>query len=152
MSGINKSHGVEVGDNVIRNVADICCKEPEKLLSGTMGDDTLFIIYTKMSEKKAKTTSESLIQKISNHGWELIANGLFITCSIGFVEFSDLELADDALMRAIEGLINARKKGGNQADTVLLKQELTKFNLIIKREFAEENEIERSNRWLSMVS
>lgn len=54
-------------------------------------------------------------------------------------------------MRAIEGLVQARKERGSRSGAVHLKRDLTNFNLMISRELEEEMEIERRNRWLSMV-
>ena len=152
MSGINRAHGVNVGDNVIRNIVSICCEEPSRLISGRMGDDTIFCILSNVPEQKATKISESLVIKIASHKWDSLSDGLFVTCSIGFAEFSDIERADDAILRAVQSLQGARRKGGNRAETLPLQREHTNFKKIYKQEMQEEFEIEKRNGWLHIIS
>jgi diguanylate cyclase (GGDEF)-like protein len=152
MSGINKSHGVAVGDNVIRNIVEIICREPSRLLSGRMGDDTIFCILVNTSELEAKYLSERITREIAAHNWNSLSDGLFVTCSTSFVQFVSIERVEDSIVRAALGVKNARMRGGNRAEAPPPGTNPTDFTKILKNELMEEFEAEKRARWLSISS
>ncbi len=128
MSGINKFHGISIGDGVLRNLSNMVENEEARLVSGRMGDDTLFCILNGTPINKVIVQSENLIKEIGQYNWEALSEGLFVKCSIGVCEFSDIESVNDTLVRGLKALIKARKNGGNRVESIPMTREHTDFS------------------------
>jgi len=112
---INKRYGSEVGDEVIRIVASIIKQREAITHCGRCGDDTFYAVLMKAEVEKTLKACEKLRRSIQHFPWERIAPNLRVTCSFGYAILDPHEPPSDWILRAIHGMLDAKKSGGNVA-------------------------------------
>jgi diguanylate cyclase (GGDEF)-like protein len=113
LTGINKRFGLPVGNAVLSQIARLLSAYAKPPYVGRCGDDTFYVI----SERWSGIEGE-LLNVIRRHKWKFLAPGLYVTCSIGAALLREGESALDWVVRATQGMLEAKKAGGNRAGPV----------------------------------
>jgi GGDEF domain-containing protein len=114
MTSLNRFHSEDVGDLVVEVIRETLLKWAE--ISGGIadqfGDDSFFLT---VPNGNADQFAFRFLEDIKNFGWQSISSGLWVTISVGTATRSKYskELGMDVVMRAILGLREAKRKGGN---------------------------------------
>jgi hypothetical protein len=81
-----------------------------------MGDDTVLVLLSTATAHKVNKIAASVVRKVARANWSAVARDLYVRCSVGYATFNlPVESAFDALLRAIEGQLIARRNHGNRA-------------------------------------
>lgn len=117
---VNDDHGHQVGDAVLREVADTCVKNfPRKTdFVARYGGEEIVMISQDITETDAKRLCERLLKKIRSLRVRAGTRDIAVTASLGVSEFVPGDTSEDWLRRADEALY-AAKDGGR--DPVLVK-------------------------------
>jgi GGDEF domain-containing protein len=113
MNGINKKHGVDVGDMIIEFIGERISEIQKRIVSGRIGDDTMFAVVM-CSIDDGESIMASMIKDIRGFDWGGISGGLYVTCSGGIAACKVEESANACLTRAALGQQLARAAGGNK--------------------------------------
>lgn len=114
MSILNRFHGEDVGNLVVEVIRETLLKWAE-ISGGTadqFGDDSFFL---SIPYENSDQFVFRFLEDIKNFGWQSISTGLWVTISVGTAvreQYSE-ELGMDVVMRALLGLREAKRKGGN---------------------------------------
>ena len=115
-AGLNQQHGVEVGDEILREVAlRIRLRVRRADALGRSDGDSFLAILPHTDESGIIVFAEALRERLAQRPIVTQAGALSVTVSIGVAMMRPaMELsADDLLGRADEALHSARKAGGN---------------------------------------
>ena len=115
-AGLNQEHGVEVGDEILREVAlRIRLRVRRADALGRSDGDSFLAILPHTDESGIIVFAEALRERLAQRPIVTQAGALSVTVSIGVAMMRPaMELsADDLLGRADEALNSARKAGGN---------------------------------------
>jgi diguanylate cyclase (GGDEF)-like protein len=115
-AGLNQQHGVEVGDEILREVAlRIRLRVRRADALGRSDGDSFLAILPHSDESGIIVFAEALRERLAQRPIVTQAGPLSVTVSIGVAMMRPaMELsADDLLGRADEALHSARKAGGN---------------------------------------
>lgn len=110
--GVNDTHGHDVGDIVIKTVADLAGEEAP--IVARLGGEEFALAFPILDEAEAAEWCETIRKSIADHTFES-ANGTFgVTCSIGISSWRAEEPLSAALKRADTAQINAKQNGRDQ--------------------------------------
>lgn len=109
---INDTHGHNVGDMVLKDVANIL-KENIRINDklGRWGGEEFLIICPETPANNAQILAENLRKTISNHNFPVIKN---LTCSLGVTMFNINDEKDETFIRADKALYLAKDEGRNK--------------------------------------
>lgn len=115
MTKINKVHGADIGNLVIKTVQEIIRESVfHASNSGRCGDDTFYCLIYNESPKFSANIFDNLRKAIERFDWGKLKTSLRVTCSIGFGSFqSDTEECVRLAVRAAIGMNHAKERGGN---------------------------------------
>ena len=112
---INKVYLHDLGDDVLRSVArlmvmhvrdsDICVR---------YGGEEFLAVLPNCDLEGALQTAERLRVEIQDHDWEIFAENLKVTASLGVSEYRPKETTRDWLRRANSAMLLAKKEGRNR--------------------------------------
>lgn len=118
---INDQLGHKVGDDVLKELAQVLQNHVEKpQLIGRWGGEE-FIILVKVKECEAYQIAEELCVAVAEHDFKEV--DWPITISIGVTEFVEGDTVDTILIRADERLYNSKNEGRNRVTGGLLMME-----------------------------
>jgi diguanylate cyclase (GGDEF)-like protein len=113
LSQINQHFAHRVGNAVLYTVYQIL-RHSQADFSGRCGDDTFYAIFLQVPADRTEQLAEILCHDIGTYGWDNLAAGLSVTCSIGVAHYDKEEPPIDWPVRAAIGMRRAKEKGGNQ--------------------------------------
>jgi diguanylate cyclase (GGDEF)-like protein len=104
---VNDTHGHDVGDQVLRTLAELLRAQTREgdVVARTGGEEFLLVLPDTDAERAAEVC-ERLRLRVADHDWKALAPGLTITISIGLTSAPPADArtlsirADDALYRA----------------------------------------------------
>jgi diguanylate cyclase (GGDEF)-like protein len=110
---INKFYGIEVGDEILRELGEILKKETREMdIVGRYGGDE-FILVSLVSKNEAEYLANDIHKAILAHTFK---GGIKLFLSIGISELKKDDNYEKLLKRAEEALFLAKQKGGNRVD------------------------------------
>lgn len=110
---INKRFGNEAGDRVLNVFANMLKAQEPVTACGRCGDDTFFAYLPKADERKANRVSEHIRKRIQDFLWWRVCPDMRVRCTCGFSVLSSDEHPHDWMTRAIEGMLEGKRRGGN---------------------------------------
>lgn len=117
LTAINNHYGMQVGDEVLGAVADVVSKTSYVGYSGRCGDDTFYAVLPKTDIRMARSLANKIRDQIHHqYQWEKLAATLWVTCSFGVAQFHPSEPVEDCIIRAIIGMFEAKRSGGNRVE------------------------------------
>ena len=114
LTKINKVFSRTVGDAVLEVILGILNSHSVFRYKGRCGDDTFFGVMFKTDDLKTYTYCEKLRTEILTYRWGSIVTNLHVTCTVGYSILRFNENPFSFFIRAIQGLLEGKKKGGNQ--------------------------------------
>lgn len=114
LTKINKFHGDEIGNSVLKSIASTLLYYSKFPYTGRCGDDTFYLILPNYDPKATLSRGESLRKVIQNMAWTSLCAGLWVTCSIGASIWEPRETLPEAIARAAQGMQQAKRIGGNR--------------------------------------
>jgi diguanylate cyclase (GGDEF)-like protein len=112
---INDKFSRQAGDRVIKEISsfikssirgtDIVCRS---------GSDEFALLLMNTTSSDSKTLCDRIAQKVEDHNWSKIAEGLNVTISIGLTDLGSNNTAIDLLEKVLANLSRAKQAGGNQ--------------------------------------
>jgi two-component system, cell cycle response regulator len=112
---INDKHSHGVGDQVLRQAGRLIADSlRDRDLLGRYGGEefTALLVETTLSE--AIRVADRLRQRVQDHAWQALANGLGLTLSVGIVQVRLGEAFEQAVARADALLYAAKAQGRNR--------------------------------------
>jgi two-component system, cell cycle response regulator len=109
---INDTYGHDVGDAVIRGIADEAARHAE--LVGRLGGEEFAIVLREANEAQAFRSAEDLRQACENLSFSADGKPFRVTCSFGISACSEGETADQMLRKADIALYQAKNAGRNR--------------------------------------
>lgn len=110
---INKQFGNMVGDEVLKIIGGMLNAREIIYKAGRCGDDTFYALLLKVDHVKAKKKCEKIRKQIERFSWFRVAPNLRVTCTIGFSILTPEEDPKEWIYRAIHGMLDGKKLGGN---------------------------------------
>lgn len=111
---INDNYGHDVGDSVLRSVADICQKSIRKNdYFARVGGEEFAIIALEATLKQAFIVAEKLRIVLSKH---IFKHNLHVTASLGVAQYVKGDTEDDIMKRADIALYKAKHNGRNRVE------------------------------------
>lgn len=110
---INKHFGIDVGDLVLAVVGGFGWARKAIKYFGRCGDDTFYGVFLKADYVKTSRVAEKLRRDIDEFSWNIVAPGLHVTCTIGYSLLDERENPHEWIKRAIHGMLEGKRKGGN---------------------------------------
>lgn len=115
-SKINTKYGVGVGNEVLLTIENIIESVFYDHFSARwIGDQFITFMFDMTMDRTIKLANR-LGERIQNYAWSSITPGLYVTASQGVASFKRNEESDDWIMRAQEGLRDAKKAAGNRVE------------------------------------
>jgi diguanylate cyclase (GGDEF)-like protein len=111
-TAINRWYGSEIGDQIIHEIYEIILRFFEGRFVCRLGGDQFVVCLVGTSATKAMDEAGQLVQEIKQFDWPNFAPNLFVTVSIGVAPFKHGRDIDEWIVRAIHGVLNAKKAGG----------------------------------------
>lgn len=112
---INEKFSRKTGDRVIMEISsfikssirgtDIVCRS---------GSDEFALLLMNTASSDTEILCDRIAQKVRDHNWPEIAEGLNVTISIGLTDLGNNNTAIDLLEKALANLSQAKQSGGNQ--------------------------------------
>ena len=113
---INDTHGHQVGDSVLQEVATLMLQELRSTDSAyRYGGEEFVVIATRTNAKEARTLSERFRKVVENHNFTHIKH---LTVSIGITELKENDSVDALIKRADDAMYMAKHDGRNQVKMV----------------------------------
>ncbi|MBR1216625.1 diguanylate cyclase [Bradyrhizobium sp. U87765 SZCCT0131] len=109
MTLVNKHHGIEVGNQVLKEIIKFCEHRFSESVVSRCGDDTVMIVFGQAQYDAMRHISESLCEDIKRNSWQAMKDGLFVSCSAGFSVRKYGETSIDAFIRATIGMVDGKK-------------------------------------------
>ncbi|UJW86911.1 GGDEF domain-containing protein [Devosia sp. SL43] len=115
MSQINKVYGRELGDFVLEYLVNIISDETKYFdcRIGRCGDDTFYVALRGMGIEKAIDIAKGIRQRVKDHPWSVVAEGLRVSVSIGVAREMSRETSAAFSVRAAVGMKLAKERGGD---------------------------------------
>ena len=110
---INKRFGTEAGDRVLNVFANLLKAQQTVTSCGRCGDDTFFAYLSKSDEKKASRVSEHIRKRVQDFLWWKVCADMRVRCTCGFSVLNSNEDPHEWMARAIEGMLEGKRRGGN---------------------------------------
>ena len=123
LSMVAVDHFAEINDKFSRKTGDRVIKEISSFIKSSIrGTDivcrsaiaefALLLINSAASD--TEILCDRIAQKVRDHNWSEIAEGLNVTISIGLTDLENNNTAIDMLEKALTNLSQAKQSGGNQ--------------------------------------
>ena len=115
--GLNRTHGVEIGDEILRELGlRLRLRMREADAIGRVSSDTFLAILPHTDERGVTIFANALRSRLIDRPVETRVGPLWVTVSIGItIHRPGVEIRDDELLgRAEEALASARVAGGNR--------------------------------------
>ncbi|MDD5644846.1 MAG: GGDEF domain-containing protein [bacterium] len=111
---INDNYGHDIGDSVLRTIADICQKSLRKNdYFARIGGEEFAIIALETTLKQAFIVAEKLRIVLSRH---VFRYDLKVTVSLGVAQYAKGDTEDDIMKRADVALYKAKHNGRNRVE------------------------------------
>ena len=121
--GIRTVYGDETFLSVIKKCKELisafCQKKFEakkwEIMYLPLREQTILILTEKIGQESVlKSIAGQITQIIHDHDWDELAQGLYVSCSIGIADSEEFqEDMEAAVFRAVTGSKKSKKKGGN---------------------------------------
>jgi diguanylate cyclase (GGDEF)-like protein/PAS domain S-box-containing protein len=112
---INDDFGHDVGDRVLRAVADACRRELRKTdILGRFGGEEFAVIFVETGLSEARRVADRLLAAVAASALTVSGAAIATTVSAGIVERRADETLEVALKRADDALYRAKQAGRNQ--------------------------------------
>ena len=112
---VNDNFGHEVGDRVLRAVADACRRVLRKTdILGRFGGEEFAVVFEQTALADARMVSERLLAAVAGSALTVSGAEVATTVSAGIVERQPDETLEAALKRADDALYRAKDAGRNQ--------------------------------------
>jgi diguanylate cyclase len=122
----NDTHGHQVGDQVLRLVAQVLTKSIEgRDLAARYGGEEFAVILPQTELEGAARLAEQIRQTVAGNRIRLKSTGIFlgnITVSIGCAEYRPPEAASDLMRRVDDALYQAKRSGRNRVVSAPLRR------------------------------
>ena len=120
---VNDDFGHQVGDDVLKKLAEIFTTEIKKGMDIARYGGEEFVILIKNSDKKdVNYFCQRLLKSVSNYKWSEIAKNLKITISIGLSHYPEFKIKN-LFNQADKNLYMAKTSGRNQIQPPVLVSE-----------------------------
>ena len=124
ITGINRVYSTRTGDKVLEVIASLLAPRKSRFVTshgyvhraGRFGDDSFYLLLQGFDLEAAAKEAKRLRRAICEYEWATVADGLFVTASIGVSSIFLNEPALDWVIRAAQGVKRAKMAGGNQAN------------------------------------
>ncbi|MEW6570428.1 MAG: sensor domain-containing diguanylate cyclase [Nitrospirota bacterium] len=111
---INDIYGHNVGDNVLKTIADIVRENIRKIdYFVRWGGDEFMIISSETDLKEAYLLADRMREIIKSHMFEDVEK---VAVSLGVTEFKENDTEDSLIKRADDAMYEAKKKGGDRVE------------------------------------
>ncbi len=115
---VNDAHGHDVGDIVIRGMADVLRKAKRTTDAvARFGGEEFVVICEETDAKGAMLLAERVRKEVEAKAFVTAYGPLKVTCSIGIATFPEAGRDWDALFKAADGALYASKRGGRNRST-----------------------------------
>jgi diguanylate cyclase (GGDEF)-like protein/PAS domain S-box-containing protein len=112
---INDDFGHDVGDRVLRAMADACRRTLRKTdILGRVGGEEFAIVFVETALAEARRVADRLLAEVAASSLTVSGAQVATTVSAGIVERRDEETLEAALKRADAALYRAKEAGRNQ--------------------------------------
>lgn len=112
---INDTKGHLVGDQILKNVAELCLeKMRQNDIFSRFGGDEFIVIMPDSKLEEGKLLADRLCQTIASHVFEVSGSILRITASFGVTNFLSEDTLDCAILRADQALYSSKQTGRNK--------------------------------------
>jgi diguanylate cyclase (GGDEF)-like protein/PAS domain S-box-containing protein len=112
---INDSFGHDVGDRVLRAVADACRRALRKTdILGRFGGEEFAVVFVETGLAEARPVADRLLSAVAGSALTVSGAQVATTVSAGIVERQSDESLEAALKRADDALYRAKDAGRNQ--------------------------------------
>jgi two-component system cell cycle response regulator len=118
--GVNDTYGHPVGDQVLRDVAQLLQHEVRSVdIVARYGGEEFIVVLPETSSEGAVVFAERIRERIEARMFESTGHSLLLTTSIGVATFPSARVAsmDDLIARADEALYRAKAEGRNRVRT-----------------------------------
>lgn len=114
LTQINNKYGRHCGDEVLLVVAAILAQCRRVKYYGRCGDDTFYVVLTKVTLRIASGVAEKFRLNVHRYPWSSLAPDLRVSCSVGFSMLTFGERPQSWIQRALHGLLESKRLGGNR--------------------------------------
>jgi diguanylate cyclase (GGDEF)-like protein len=112
---VNDCHGHAVGDEVLRQVAQLLAERLRaRDIAARLGGEEFLVALVDTAPDTGLEVCERLRQAVQRHEWSLLAEGLAVTVSIGVAALQDGDDPATLLQRADTALYRAKGEGRNR--------------------------------------
>ncbi|MDH4945184.1 diguanylate cyclase [Sulfurimonas sp. C5] len=109
---VNDTYGHNIGDNVLKTVAEVLENEVREIdMVGRWGGEEFVVLLPTVSIENAVLIAEKLRVKLASFDIEVVGN---ITASFGVTEINNKIFLEDAIAKADEALYKAKSEGRNK--------------------------------------
>ena len=115
---VNDCHGHAVGDDVLREIAQILqgqCRDVDLLCRH--GGEEFALALPQTSLPEAVASCERIRMAIARHDWTRIAPALNLTVSVGVAQYRPGETAEALIARADARLYAAKRNGRDRVES-----------------------------------
>jgi diguanylate cyclase (GGDEF)-like protein len=110
---INDTFGHQIGDTVLRNVAQTMSNALRVYDAvGRYGGEEFLIVAPSCDSRTAKTLSARLLSQIRTHTMTSLDSQVTVTCSFGVVTTTDAQMTLESLIRAADDALYRAKANG----------------------------------------
>lgn len=119
---INDNYSHQVGDQVLRRLADIMREEvPAPATVARFGGEEFVILYPGADAWRTRAVAAQVRQRLVDEDWGQLAAGLRTTASFGVAMavpsvVTDAQPLPDAILRAFQAMGGAKARGGNRIE------------------------------------
>lgn len=111
---INDTYGHDVGDVVIRTIADFAAEEAP--IVARLGGEEYALAFPVLDKEQAANWCNVIRRNVEAHDFRAGDHAFRVTCSIGVSDWPAGELLHHALKRADEALMSAKANGRNRVE------------------------------------
>lgn len=112
---VNDAHSHALGDEVLRRLSELCSANLRRSdLIARYGGEEFVVVFPETSLPAAVVAAEKLRRAVEEHPWNVLADGLHITLSIGLAAGTEFASWERLLSAADSRLYEAKHAGRNR--------------------------------------
>ncbi|WP_153914206.1 tetratricopeptide repeat-containing diguanylate cyclase [Shewanella sp. TC10] len=112
---VNDQHGHDIGDRVLKIVANICRKKlPENTLVGRVGGEEFLALLPNSRSQNSLNVAQSIVDEVNLFEFSNFSENLTVTISAGVATFKDEASLTELIKKSDLALYRAKNQGRNQ--------------------------------------